>query len=335
MWGPLSHFVARSDLWECMSTNARNQPRQPKGVPAGGQWRATNRPEGAVVLGEPSGHEWAAAGFGPAEARAWQEAVFLPEEAVEWHDGLFGPEEADRWRHALFPAAEAASWRDAGFGPEEACGWEKAGFERDEALSWRSLGFAGGAGAQGPSESAPNGPADAAPWRDADFGPEEATEWAQAGAKLLGVGDIGPAPNMALVAVGDETAWVRHREGRSQCFDGDGRFHSVAGMASVRADDGYRAWHRHGAPHREAGPARLWPDGRREYWERGQRLASYTPPGWEAPAAGPAWQRAKAVWVHTGCPCGNGKAEPADLAEREAGAVVTCPACGDQAAVPW
>ena len=33
-----------------MSTNARNQPRQPKGVPAGGRWRATARAEGSVAL---------------------------------------------------------------------------------------------------------------------------------------------------------------------------------------------------------------------------------------------------------------------------------------------
>ena len=33
-----------------MSTNAHNQPRQPKGVPTGGQWRATARPEGKVAL---------------------------------------------------------------------------------------------------------------------------------------------------------------------------------------------------------------------------------------------------------------------------------------------
>ena len=29
-----------------MSDSAANQPRQPKGVPTGGQWKATNRPEG-------------------------------------------------------------------------------------------------------------------------------------------------------------------------------------------------------------------------------------------------------------------------------------------------
>lgn len=34
-----------------MSTH--NQPRQPKGVPAGGQWRATSRPEGSLSLAEP------------------------------------------------------------------------------------------------------------------------------------------------------------------------------------------------------------------------------------------------------------------------------------------
>ena len=33
-----------------MSTSARNQPRQPRCVPTGGQWRATNRPEGNVSL---------------------------------------------------------------------------------------------------------------------------------------------------------------------------------------------------------------------------------------------------------------------------------------------
>jgi len=33
-----------------MSTSTRNQPRQPKGVPVGGQWRATTRPEGSVTL---------------------------------------------------------------------------------------------------------------------------------------------------------------------------------------------------------------------------------------------------------------------------------------------
>lgn len=31
-----------------MSANA-NQPRQPRGVPTGGQWRATNRPEGSSL----------------------------------------------------------------------------------------------------------------------------------------------------------------------------------------------------------------------------------------------------------------------------------------------
>ena len=36
-----------------MSTNARSQPRQPKGVPVGGQWRATVRPEGTTSLSEP------------------------------------------------------------------------------------------------------------------------------------------------------------------------------------------------------------------------------------------------------------------------------------------
>ena len=334
--GRLSHFSPGSDLWETMSTNARNQPRQPKGVPTGGQWRAMARPEGNVVLGEPTGDEWAAAGFSPPEAEAWREAVFLPEEAAEWRDALFEPEEADRWRHALFDAAEAAPWRDAEFEPAEAFEWERAGFESHEAVIWRSSGVVGRSGSVGQGESAPSAPAEAAPWRDAGFGPEEASEWVEAGAKLLGVGDIGPAPNMALMALREETAWVRHDEGRSQCFDGDGRFHSLADLPSVRADDGYRAWHRHGAPHREAGPARSWPDGRREYWERGQRLASYTPPGWEPPAAGPAWRLAKGIWAHTGCPCGSGKSEPAELAEHKAGgAVATCPACGDQVAVPW
>ena len=33
-----------------MSNSARNQPRQPRGVPTGGQWRATARPEGSSQL---------------------------------------------------------------------------------------------------------------------------------------------------------------------------------------------------------------------------------------------------------------------------------------------
>ena len=32
-----------------MSTNARSQPRQPKGVPAGGQWRPAGRAEGRAL----------------------------------------------------------------------------------------------------------------------------------------------------------------------------------------------------------------------------------------------------------------------------------------------
>jgi hypothetical protein len=43
-----------------MSTPARSQPRQPRGMPTGGQWRASARPEGTVALDqnayEPS--EW-------------------------------------------------------------------------------------------------------------------------------------------------------------------------------------------------------------------------------------------------------------------------------------
>ncbi|GEM_PF-4970208 len=38
-----------------MSTN---QPRQPRGVPTGGQWRATARPEGAVALTDTEDDEW-------------------------------------------------------------------------------------------------------------------------------------------------------------------------------------------------------------------------------------------------------------------------------------
>ncbi len=44
-----------------MSTNAHNQPRQPKGVPTGGQWRATARPEGFLVAQDQ-------VGTGPQEA---------------------------------------------------------------------------------------------------------------------------------------------------------------------------------------------------------------------------------------------------------------------------
>ena len=48
----LSHFAWRPDLYRGMSN--RNQSRQPKGVPVGGQWRATVRPEGAVALADPA-----------------------------------------------------------------------------------------------------------------------------------------------------------------------------------------------------------------------------------------------------------------------------------------
>lgn len=37
-----------------MSTSAHSQPRQPRGVPVGGQWRATRRPEGSVSLAGPA-----------------------------------------------------------------------------------------------------------------------------------------------------------------------------------------------------------------------------------------------------------------------------------------
>ena len=36
-------------LIEAMSANA-NRPRQPRGVPAGGQWKAINRPESTAAL---------------------------------------------------------------------------------------------------------------------------------------------------------------------------------------------------------------------------------------------------------------------------------------------
>ena len=49
-------FCARLGLVEVMSTNT-TQPRQPRGVPTGGQWRAMARPEGKVALAEPT-DEW-------------------------------------------------------------------------------------------------------------------------------------------------------------------------------------------------------------------------------------------------------------------------------------
>jgi len=52
----VSHLPAPFGLVGAMSTNT-NQPRQPKGVPVGGQWRATARPEGSVALAE-AGDEW-------------------------------------------------------------------------------------------------------------------------------------------------------------------------------------------------------------------------------------------------------------------------------------
>ena len=44
---------AQFGLIQGMSTNT-SQPRQPKGVPSGGQWRATTRPEGRACLAEPA-----------------------------------------------------------------------------------------------------------------------------------------------------------------------------------------------------------------------------------------------------------------------------------------
>lgn len=35
-----------------------HQPRQPRGVPVGGQWRATTRPEGRGLQAVPSGYYW-------------------------------------------------------------------------------------------------------------------------------------------------------------------------------------------------------------------------------------------------------------------------------------
>jgi hypothetical protein len=43
---------ARFGLIGGMNTNTRLQPRQPRGVPTGGQWREKARPQGSVTLGE-------------------------------------------------------------------------------------------------------------------------------------------------------------------------------------------------------------------------------------------------------------------------------------------
>lgn len=51
-----------------------NQPRNPKGVPTGGQWRATGRPEGNARLTDQSADPWTAARFGhlPASFDRWE-----------------------------------------------------------------------------------------------------------------------------------------------------------------------------------------------------------------------------------------------------------------------
>lgn len=315
-----------------MDTGARNQPRQPKGVPVGGQWKAMARPVGNVTLSEPTADEWAAAGFASTEdAKAWQDAVFLPEEAAEWQARSFGAEEARRWRHCLFSATEALPWRDSRFGPEEAFAWEQEKFTCEEAVAWRDASF-------GPDEArewedASFTPAEAAGWHGAGFEPSEASEWAKVGGKLLGVGDMGPVPKAALVTLAGEMIWVSHGQTGVQCLDPEGRLHSVADMASVRSASGYRAWHRHGAPDRPTGPARAWPDGRREYWERGRRLASYAPAGWQAPPAGSDWRLAGHTWAHTECPCAQGRPVPAQVSQGPSGDEATCPACGDQVLV--
>ena len=56
-----------------MSANTPDQPRQPKGVPAGGQWRATPRPEGNVRLVGSPADPWGAAREGalPPDFDGW------------------------------------------------------------------------------------------------------------------------------------------------------------------------------------------------------------------------------------------------------------------------
>jgi len=70
-----------------MNTHTRLQPRQPRGVPVGGQWRERARPEGNVTLPatpppgrpaeEPEGppRKWAARGIGPVQAKRVLRAI--------------------------------------------------------------------------------------------------------------------------------------------------------------------------------------------------------------------------------------------------------------------
>jgi hypothetical protein len=271
-------------------THNRSQPRQPRGVPAGGQWRATDRPEGLLALsnGEPGPDEWASFGFGTDEWGAWADALFLPEEAAEWRREKFSPEQADEWRHNLFSASEATEWRGSFDDPQHAAAWQEGGFTPLEASRWRALG-----------------------------------------ATLLGThyrsmsGAIGQE---ALLSIGGEEVLVERNDDFTRVTDLKRRLHSVAGMPAVSTRDGFSAWAEHGLPHRDDGPARTWADGRREYWEQGLRLASYRPPGWRPGPPSGGWASTGGRWRHKDCPCSIG---PAPMAEETDDRLVVCPACGD------
>jgi hypothetical protein len=67
-----------------MSAKQPTQPRQPKGVPTGGQWRATARPEGNDLggAGEPA-VRCAVCGKGPEAGRI---QIYVPESGPQYHD---------------------------------------------------------------------------------------------------------------------------------------------------------------------------------------------------------------------------------------------------------
>jgi len=49
-------------------------------------------------------------------------------------------------------------------------------------------------------------------------------------------------------------------------FDSDGNYHRDGDMPAYITTDGCVEYWKHGRFHRECGPARIWPNGKQEYW---------------------------------------------------------------------
>ncbi|MEJ7648621.1 MAG: hypothetical protein WKF57_06140 [Nakamurella sp.] len=179
-----------------MSTPTRVQA----GVPTGGQFAQTQRPEAKVSLSplmdydpwdssspvDPY-YEWTAAGIDRGEADQWQklqvplsqakqwkaipsdpdtaksfiDANFTPQTAKQWILHKIDPAEANQWIHHGAPKPYvAAQFRGEGFTPETAAGFLSEKYTASSAARWRDAGLNGD---------------DAQEW--ADDGMEMALEW--------------------------------------------------------------------------------------------------------------------------------------------------------------